>query len=99
MKKHIPNTLTLLNLLSGCLGIYFVFHGNLVYASYLIWLAALFDFLDGFSARMLKVESPIGKQLDSLADLVTFGVLPAFMMMSMGQFARPERMKFPVMDQ
>ena len=83
MKKHIPNTLTLLNLFSGCLGIYFVFHGNLVYASYTIWLAALFDFLDGFTARLLKVESPIGKQLDSLADLVTFGVLPAFMMMSM----------------
>lgn len=83
MKKHLPNSLTLLNLLSGCLGIYFVFQGNLIFASYAIWLAALFDFLDGFSARLLKVESPIGKQLDSLADLVTFGVLPAFMMMFM----------------
>ena len=83
MKRHIPNTLTLLNLFSGCLGIYFVFQGELIMASYAIWLAAIFDFLDGFSARLLKVTSAIGKELDSLADMVTFGVLPAFMMMSL----------------
>lgn len=82
MKRHIPNTLTLLNLLTGCVGIVFVFEGNILYASYAIWLAALFDFFDGFAARTLNVSSPIGKELDSLADLVTFGVLPAFMMMS-----------------
>lgn len=58
-----------------------MFEGNLLYASYAIWVGALFDFFDGFSARLLKVSSAIGKELDSLADLVTFGVLPAFMMM------------------
>lgn len=51
------------------------------FGAYLIWAALLFDFLDGFSARMLQVSSPIGKELDSLADLVTFGVLPGFMML------------------
>jgi len=60
-----------------------VFNGELIYASYAIWLAAIFDFLDGFTARLLGVASPIGKELDSLADLVTFGVLPAFMMMAL----------------
>jgi CDP-diacylglycerol--serine O-phosphatidyltransferase len=94
MKKHIPNALTLLNLLSGCLGIYFVFQGDLFFAAYAIWLAAGFDFLDGFSARLLKVTSPIGAQLDSLADLVTFGVLPAFIMMSLVSGVEMEFLKF-----
>ena len=83
MKKHIPNILTLLNLLTGCIGIVYVFSGNLYYAAYAIWVAAIFDFLDGFSARMLKVSSPIGKELDSLADMVTFGVLPSFILFKM----------------
>lgn len=77
--KHIPNTLTLGNLFMGCLGLIQAFNGNLEYASYAIWLAAIFDFFDGFAARLLKVSSPIGKELDSLADMVTFGVLPAVM--------------------
>ena len=81
MKKHIPNLLTLLNLLSGCLGIYFVFTGYLDLAAYSIWIAAIFDFLDGFIARLLGVSSPIGKELDSLADMVTFGVLPSFILL------------------
>jgi len=81
MKRHIPNLLTLLNLTAGCIGIIFVFEGNLIFAAYSIWLAALFDFLDGFTARILGVTSAIGKELDSLADMVTFGLLPAFMMM------------------
>ena len=83
MIRHIPNFLTLLNLLSGSMGIYFAYQGNLYYAAYAIWVGAVFDFLDGFMARLLKVSSPIGKELDSLADLVTFGLLPAFMMMFM----------------
>ncbi len=61
-------------------GIYFVLEGHLEYGAYFILLATVFDFLDGFVARMLHVHSEIGKQLDSLADLVTFGVLPAFIM-------------------
>lgn len=83
MKKHIPNTLTLFNVLLGCLGIFFVFNGQLLYASYAIWFAAVFDFLDGFTARLLNVSSPIGKELDSLADMVTFGVLPSFILLKM----------------
>lgn len=77
IKKAIPNTVTLGNLACGLLGIILLFNGDIESACYLIWLAALLDFLDGFLARLLKAYSEIGKQLDSLADLVTFGVLPA----------------------
>ncbi|QSE97937.1 CDP-diacylglycerol--serine O-phosphatidyltransferase [Fulvivirga lutea] len=77
MIKHIPNLITCSNLLCGCLGIVFAFQGNLEWSVYSIWAAMVFDFLDGFTARMLKVSSDIGKQLDSLADMVTFGLLPA----------------------
>ena len=77
LKRHIPNTLTSLNLLSGCFAVYFAFHQQFNYAAYAVFLAAVFDFFDGFTARLLKVSSPIGKELDSLADMVTFGVAPA----------------------
>lgn len=80
IKKHIPNAITCCNLLCGCLAIVQVFEGNLVYAAYLVGLAAIFDFFDGFAARMLNVSSPIGKDLDSLADMVTFGVVPGLVM-------------------
>lgn len=83
IKKHIPNTLTSLNLLCGMMGIYFVLKGEVFYGAYFILIAALFDFLDGFVARMLNAYSEIGKQLDSLADLVTFGVLPSFILFQM----------------
>ncbi len=74
--KAIPNTLTLLNLVSGLAGILFWQH-DLLYAAMCVYLAMVFDFFDGFSARLLGATSDIGKQLDSLADLVSFGVLPA----------------------
>ena len=77
MKKHIPNGVTCLNLFSGCLGIVYAFQGELKLASYAILAAAIFDFLDGLLARLLKAYSDIGKQLDSLADVVSFGVLPS----------------------
>lgn len=79
MKKHIPNFITCLNLFCGCLSVSFAFRGVqfLEVASYLILLAALFDFFDGFAARLLKVESEIGKDLDSLADNISFGFAPA----------------------
>ncbi len=77
MKRHIPNALTCANLFCGCVGIVEVFHNNMLLSCALIGLAAVFDFFDGFAARMLKVSSPIGKELDSLADMVTFGLLPA----------------------
>jgi CDP-diacylglycerol---serine O-phosphatidyltransferase len=76
--KHIPNSITALNLFSGCLGIMFVFEQNIQMGSYCIYAAVLFDFLDGFAARLLNVKSELGKQLDSLADMVSFGVLPGF---------------------
>lgn len=75
--KHIPNFITSLNLVSGFIAIIFAADGNLVAASWFILAAMIFDFLDGFSARLLKAYSEIGKELDSLADVVSFGVAPA----------------------
>lgn len=80
MKKHIPNFITCLNLFTGCVAIYIAFQGNLVFAAYLVGLAAVFDFLDGMVARLMHAYSEIGKQLDSLADMVSFGVLPGIIM-------------------
>ncbi len=80
IKKHIPNAITCGNLLCGCVGIMEVFKNNVLTASLLILLACVLDFFDGFVARLLHVQSPIGKELDSLADVVTFGVLPGFML-------------------
>jgi CDP-diacylglycerol--serine O-phosphatidyltransferase len=77
MKKHIPNAITCLNLLSGCLGIVLAFNGSLVLSCYTIIIAAIFDFFDGLAARVLNAYSPMGKELDSLADMVSFGFLPA----------------------
>jgi CDP-diacylglycerol---serine O-phosphatidyltransferase len=83
----IPNIMTLANLLCGCLGIVFVFEGNLLWASYLIFIAGILDFLDGFVARLLNQHSEIGKQLDSLADMVTFGALPSFILAKLIQLS------------
>jgi CDP-diacylglycerol--serine O-phosphatidyltransferase len=83
MTRHIPNFLTCCNLLCGCLGIVFVLEGRTVPAAYFVWIACVFDFFDGFAARMLKVSSPIGKELDSLADMVSFGVLPSVVIYKM----------------
>lgn len=83
MKKHIPNAITCLNLFCGCLALYFAFNNELVYAAYLIGIAAIFDFLDGMLARVLKAYSEIGKQLDSLADMVSFGVVPGAIMFAL----------------
>ncbi|NBB19622.1 CDP-diacylglycerol--serine O-phosphatidyltransferase [Runella sp. CRIBMP] len=73
----IPNLMTCGNLLCGCVGIVFSFRGDLLLSGYLILFAGILDFLDGFVARLLNQSSPIGKELDSLADMVTFGVLPS----------------------
>lgn len=80
MKKHIPNFITCLNLFSGCIAIVLAFNSELSSAAIFIAAALIFDFLDGFVARLLMVQSEIGKQLDSLADMVTFGVLPGVIM-------------------
>lgn len=78
--KHIPNTITSMNLLCGALGVIFTFQGALDIAFYLMLAAALCDFLDGFAARLLNAYSPVGKELDSLADLISFGLLPSLML-------------------
>lgn len=83
MKRHIPNAITCGNLICGCLGIQSALSGDLTWAAYFIWIAAIMDFFDGFAARLLKVSSPIGKELDSLADVVSFGVLPGFIIFQM----------------
>lgn len=82
MKKHIPNTITCLNLISGCIATYWAFQGNYELALLFIVAGAVFDFFDGMAARLLGVSSPIGKELDSLADVVTFGVAPSAMVFS-----------------
>lgn len=79
MKKHIPNTITCCNLISGCVATYWAFQGNYDYALTFIILGAVFDFFDGMTARLLHVSSPIGKELDSLADDITFGFAPSAM--------------------
>lgn len=83
IKKHIPNSITCGNLLCGCIAIVCAFNGNLVWSAYLVGVAALLDFFDGFTARLLNVHSEIGKQLDSLADLVTFGLVPGVIIFKM----------------
>ncbi|MFN8261341.1 MAG: CDP-alcohol phosphatidyltransferase family protein [Chitinophagales bacterium] len=82
MKKHIPNSLTLLNLFSGCCGIIACLQNQHQLVPLFIGISLLADFLDGFAARALKVKSDLGGQLDSLADMVTFGVLPGIMLFS-----------------
>lgn len=77
MKKHIPNTITCLNLISGCIATYWAFCGVWHIALLFIVIGAVFDFFDGMSARLLGVSSPIGKELDSLADCITFGFAPS----------------------
>jgi CDP-diacylglycerol--serine O-phosphatidyltransferase len=80
IKNYIPNTITCLNLVSGCVASVMALEGNLMYAVVWIMLAAVFDFFDGFAARLLKAFSPIGKELDSLADVVSFGVAPGMIL-------------------
>jgi CDP-diacylglycerol---serine O-phosphatidyltransferase len=74
--RHLPNFITSLNLASGFISIIFILNGNLISASWMIAAAMIFDFLDGFTARALNAYSSIGKELDSLADVVSFGVAP-----------------------
>jgi len=79
----VPNTITSLNLVSGCLAVFFAVDNQLGLAAVFIFAAAIFDFLDGFSARLLKAYSSIGKELDSLADTVSFGLAPAAIIFTM----------------
>ena len=91
IKQHIPNTITCGNLVSGCLSILFLTQNMPVKAALMVFVAGLFDFLDGFVARLLHAQSPIGADLDSLSDVVSFGVAPGFIMCwLMGHAQHPE---------
>lgn len=86
LKNHIPNTITLLNLTSGLISIFYGVHGSphdLIIAGIFIFIAAVFDFFDGFAARLLNAKSDIGLQLDSLSDMVSFAVAPGFILFQM----------------
>lgn len=80
IKNHIPNSITSLNLLSGCVAVILSFYGDFKAALLAIIAAAIFDFFDGLSARTLKAYSPMGKELDSLADMISFGMAPAMIL-------------------
>lgn len=82
IKKHIPNTITCCNLISGCVATYWAFQYDFEMALLFIIIGAVFDFFDGMSARLLHVSSPIGKELDSLADCITFGFAPSAIVFS-----------------
>lgn len=79
--SFVPNTITSMNVLSGCLSVLFAFEGHLALAGLFIIIASVFDFFDGMSARLLKAYSPMGKELDSLADVISFGIAPAIIAM------------------
>lgn len=83
MKKHIPNLITMLNLLSGCIAVVLAVQNHLDLAAFFVFLGIFFDFFDGLAARVLKVQSELGLQLDSLADVVTSGVVPGIAMYQM----------------
>ena len=79
MRKQIPNLITCMNVISGTLAIFLAMYGLLTAAAILILVGMVFDFFDGMTARLLHVKSEIGKELDSLADMVSFGVAPAIL--------------------
>ena len=83
MIKHIPNTITCLNLFSGCVGVWFAINGNYTGVALAIIFSAIFDFLDGAAARLLGAYSAMGKELDSLADVISFGMVPGALVFQM----------------
>ena len=87
MRQHIPNCITLLNLFCGCIAVVYAVMNQLQLAAIFVFFGILFDFLDGFAARILKVTSEIGVQLDSLADMVTSGVVPGIVMFQLLRMA------------
>ena len=83
IKKHIPNIITLGNLFSGLIAVLLIFNGQYIWAGFFTFLGAFFDFFDGMVARLLGVSGELGKQMDSLADMVSFGVVPGMAMFTM----------------
>lgn len=94
VKRQIPNTITGLNLISGCLAIIQILNGELYIGAIFILIGAFFDFFDGLSARLLKVSSDMGKQMDSLADMVTFGVAPSLIVFKILENNNLESLKY-----
>ncbi|MEM1338105.1 MAG: CDP-alcohol phosphatidyltransferase family protein [Bacteroidota bacterium] len=88
MKRHLPNFITLLNLFFGCVAVVFAVMNRLEIAAFFVFLGILCDFLDGLAARALNVSSPLGVQLDSLADMVTSGVVPGIVMFQLLNMAQ-----------
>ena len=80
MKNNIPNIITILNLAFGFIGISFLFSDNDTKVLYVVYICLILDYFDGFFARKLKLLSPFGKQIDSMADLVSFGILPSIIL-------------------
>ena len=89
IRKHIPDTITSMNLLCGVMGVIFTLKGRPDIGFLLMIGGAVFDFFDGLAARLLKASSGIGKELDSLADMVSFGVLPSLMLFGLGGSSVP----------
>ena len=98
IKRHIPNSLTCCNLISGCVATGCAFYGQYQYAVLMIVIGAVFDFFDGMVARALGVSSPIGKELDSLADVVTFGVAPSAIIFYLFHEVHMPEMLMPIKD-
>lgn len=96
LKKHIPNTITLLNLWSGCVAVYFASIEQMYIAAFFTLLGIFFDFFDGFFARLLKVQSDLGLQLDSMADMITSGMLPGMLMFQLLKKSNLVESYFPV---
>lgn len=94
MKKHLPNFITLLNLLCGSIAVLFAVHGDLVTAALFVFLGIFFDFFDGLLARKLNVQSELGLQLDSLADMVTSGLVPGIVMFQLFSLTGPDWIEF-----
>src|SRR5690606_39853723 len=90
MKRYIPNALTLLNLSAGIIAVILAVQGNLVLAAYFVFAGIFFDFFDGMAARLLNVQGALGLQLDSLADVVTSGVVPGIVMYQLFQLSLGE---------
>ena len=90
LKKHLPNLITLLNLLSGSIAVIYAVHGELVLTAFFVFLGIFFDFFDGLAARKLNVQSELGLQLDSLADMVTSGLVPGIVMFQLFNLTGPD---------
>ena len=95
IKKYTPNFITCLNLLAGCVSCVMAFQGDYLHAALFLYLAAIFDFLDGLAARILGAYSEVGRELDSLSDVVSFGMAPGIILFSWLQTIAPENTFLP----